>query len=68
MELNKYGIDIVRIVKDEEGNPGIQVFTYGIVGRSAEEAYHRFMDGGDFPIIFEGEVVDRIVIGIGPAE
>lgn len=68
MELNKYGIDTVRIVEDKDGNPGVQVITYAILGPTAEEAYHRFMEGGDYPVIFEGEVADRIVIGIGPAE
>lgn len=68
MELNKYGIDTVRIVEDKEGNPGIQVITYAVLGPSAEAAYNRYMEGGEFPILFEGEVADRIVIGIGPAE
>lgn len=68
MELNKYGIDTVRIVEDADGNPGVQVITYAVLGPSAQEAYARYMEGGEYPIIFEGEVADRIVIGIGPAE
>lgn len=65
MELNKFVVDTVRLVEDQDGNPGIQVVRYLVVSDTAQNAFKRFQEGDDFPIYEQSEMADRIIIGIG---
>lgn len=72
-ELQNYLIDIVQpvLVNDEEAKeydiPQVQLVTFGVLGESAEHAYQRFIDEEAGEIIFEGEVTDRIIVGLQAA-
>lgn len=61
-ELNTYLLDVVFGV----GEDHCQLKTYSIAATSAAAAYERWAneDTTDFPIIYEGEIVPAIIVGI----
>jgi hypothetical protein len=61
MELNNYILDIVYA---EDG--GCRMRSYSIASTSAASAYERFAneETEEFPIVYEGEVVPAIIIGV----
>lgn len=65
MDLNKYVVDTVRAVENEEGKPAVMVVSFLVLSDSAKSAYERFLEGGEFPVVFEGEKVDSVIIGVG---
>lgn len=70
MDINKYFVDTVKLTEDEEGKTSLKIISYVVASDTAQNAYQRFLDGGEFPIGFEGEPADSIIIGVGlaPAE
>lgn len=61
MELNNYLLDVVYHREN-----GVQMITYKIAASSAQAAYHRWADEDttDFPIVYEGDIVSAIIVGI----
>lgn len=65
MDLQIYLIDVVVLVPaTEEKQAGVQMLSYSVAGRSAEHAFERFVDEGAGEVVFRGEVVPSVVIGI----
>lgn len=64
MELNNYLLDIVFA---EDGQ--VRLRTFSIASTSAEAAFERFTneESTDFPIVYEGELVSAIIVGISEA-
>lgn len=67
-QLNTYMIDTVRLVEsgpwDENHSCGVQMVTYTLIAESAEEALRLFTEKEVGRIVFEGEIVDSVIVGI----
>lgn len=62
VELNNYLLDVVFGI----GQSHCQLRTYKIAAISAAAAYERWAneEATDFPIVYEGDVVPAIIVGI----
>lgn len=77
IELNTYIIDVVRpkraLVPIDppdgtsdlvDGGPKVQLVSYAVVAPNPNEAMRRFFEEEAGEIIYEGDIVDRIAVGI----
>lgn len=62
--LNNYLLDVVGAVQHKDGEPQVQMTTYVVAAENPEHALRRFFDEEAGEVFYEGEVVDRILIGI----
>lgn len=66
--LTKYLIDIVKAVEAEEYEGAkVQLVTYSVLAGSADEAVQRFFHDEAGVVMYEGDIVDGIFIGIQAA-
>lgn len=65
LTLNKFIIDVVQPNIDTGAH--VQLISYMVLAPTAEEAMRRFFDEEQGSIIYEGDIVDRILIGIQEA-
>ncbi len=72
--LNTYLIDVVRPVRESEDTPAeeakgpqVQLVTYKVLASNPNEALQKCSDDAGV-IVQEGDIVDRIMVGIEQAQ
>jgi hypothetical protein len=71
--LTSFEIDTVRVhpsafLEDGVQKHKVQTLTYSVLGQDANHALHRFFHEEAGTVIYEGDPVDSIVIGMNVAE
>lgn len=65
--LTTYMLDVVQPFEREDEEPQVQLVTYKVLGKDPGDALDRFFNHEAGVVMYEGDIVDRILVGVEQA-